>query len=90
MTKPWRPLELEEVKKLAGNLGVYQLANEAGEVVYIGAATGQSIYGLRGELIGQLNAPPKGATQPTGWCCATACPRWRAATSARLAAPWRN
>ena len=43
MIKPWRPLTPEEADKVAGNLGVYQLANDAGEVLYIGAATGRSL-----------------------------------------------
>ena len=28
MIKPWRPLTPEEADKVAGNLGVYQLAND--------------------------------------------------------------
>lgn len=63
MTKPWRPLTETEAKRLAGNLGVYQLANDAGEIVYIGAATGLSLFGLRGEVIAKAAAPPAGATQ---------------------------
>lgn len=63
MTKPWRPLTEAEAKRLSGNLGVYQLANEAGEIVYIGAATGLSLFGLRGEVMDKAAAPPAGATQ---------------------------
>jgi len=63
MTKPWRPLTLEEAKRLAGNLGVYQLADAEGEIVYIGAATGQSLYGLRGEVMEKAENPPEGAVQ---------------------------
>lgn len=63
MTKPWRPLTVEEAKKLSGNLGVYQLADAAGEIVYIGAATGLSLFGLRGEVIAKAETPPAGATQ---------------------------
>ncbi|MEQ9123350.1 MAG: hypothetical protein RIM80_12375 [Alphaproteobacteria bacterium] len=63
MTKPWRPLTVEEAKKLSGNLGVYQLADAAGEIVYIGAATGLSRFGLRGEVIAKAEAPPAAATQ---------------------------
>jgi hypothetical protein len=63
MTKPWRPLTTEQAKKLSGNLGVYQLANDAGDVVYIGAATGLSRYGLRGEVMDKADAPPANATQ---------------------------
>lgn len=63
MTKPWRPLTTEQAKRLSGNLGVYQLANDAGDVLYIGAATGLSRYGLRGEVMAKAEAPPDGATQ---------------------------
>lgn len=63
MTKPWRPLTVEEAKKLSGNLGVYQLADAAGEIVYIGAATGLSRFGLRGEVAAKAEAPPAEATQ---------------------------
>jgi hypothetical protein len=63
MTKPWRPLNVEEAKKLAGNLGVYQLANDAGDILYIGAASGLSLFGLRGEVADKAKAPPDGATQ---------------------------
>ena len=39
LDKPWIPLTAEGVKQLAGHLGVYQLANDAGDIVYIGVAT---------------------------------------------------
>ena len=63
MTKRWRPLTLDETGKLAGNLGVYQLADDVGDILYIGAATGRSLYGLRGELMEKARNPPDGATQ---------------------------
>ncbi|MFZ8898394.1 MAG: DUF7508 domain-containing protein [Alphaproteobacteria bacterium] len=63
MTKPWRPLTLTEAKRLSGNLGVYELSNDEGEVVFIGAATGRSLYGLRGEVMAKAEHPPAGATQ---------------------------
>ena len=65
ITKPWRPLTVAEADKVAGNLGVYQLANDAGEIVYIGAATGRSLFGLRGEIQDKAANPPEGATQTT-------------------------
>lgn len=63
MTKAWRPLNAAEADKVAGNLGVYQLANEAGEVLYIGVAGGKSLFGLRGEIQGKAAEPPAGVTQ---------------------------
>lgn len=49
LDKPWQPLA-EALGRLRGNMGVFQLANDAGEVVYIGFAGGQSRYGLGGEV----------------------------------------
>lgn len=62
LDKPWLPLTAEGVKHLAGHLGVYQLANDAGEIVYIGVAGGRSLFGLKGELQEKLKDPPAGAT----------------------------
>ena len=50
LEKPWKALDAEEVDRLPGQLGVYQLGDEQGEVVYIGFAGGNSQFGLRGEL----------------------------------------
>jgi hypothetical protein len=50
MEKPWIDLTPEAVKALPGQLGVYQLADTAGLVVYIGFAGGRSLFGLRSEL----------------------------------------
>jgi hypothetical protein len=63
LDKPWIPLTAENVKKLAGLLGVYQLADADGEIVYIGVAGGRSLFGLKGELEKMLKEPPAGATQ---------------------------
>jgi hypothetical protein len=63
LDKPWIPLTEEHVAGLAGHLGVYQLANRAGEIVYIGVAGGRSPFGLKGALAEALHFPPAGATQ---------------------------
>ena len=54
MDKAWRPLDEATVRTLSGQLGVYQIADAGGDVVYIGFAGGRSLFGLRGELQGQL------------------------------------
>ena len=66
LTKPWRALEADEVARLPGQLGVYQVAGgageagetgetgEAGDVLFIGVAGGRSRFGLRGELEAEL------------------------------------
>ena len=39
---------------LRGELGVFQIADEHGEVVFIGYAGGRSLFGLKGELQAML------------------------------------
>ncbi|MSO76803.1 MAG: hypothetical protein EXQ87_07810 [Alphaproteobacteria bacterium] len=63
MSKRWTPFNPETVKRVPGQLGVYQLANAAGEIVYVGVAGGRSLFGLRGELQKWLAAPQAGAAQ---------------------------
>jgi hypothetical protein len=54
MNKPWLPLTLESVNRLKGQLGVYQIQDPSGQVVFIGYAGGRSQFGLRGELEREL------------------------------------
>jgi CTP:molybdopterin cytidylyltransferase MocA len=61
LDKPWRSLD-EAFAKLRGNMGVFQLADEAGEVIYIGFAGGRSRYGLGGQ-VRELTAQIPQATQ---------------------------
>jgi len=63
LEKPWTELTPEAVKALPGQLGVYQLADAAGRVVYIGFAGGRSLFGLRSELERALRERPAGATR---------------------------
>jgi hypothetical protein len=63
LDKPWIPLTPEHIAPLPGHLGVYQLADAVGEIVYIGMAGGRSLFGLKGALTEALHAPPAGATQ---------------------------
>ncbi len=63
LTKPWQPLTHDRAKALPGQLGVYQLADDAGNVVAIGFAGARSLFGLRSELLECVNDPPYGATQ---------------------------
>ena len=49
LTKAWHGIaEIDQVLK--GQMGVYQLANEAEEILYIGYAGGKSLFGLQGEV----------------------------------------
>ena len=63
MEKPWLALTPEAVKALPGQLGVYQLADAEGRVVYIGFAGGRSLFGLRSELERALKERPGGAAR---------------------------
>ena len=58
LEKPWLALDPELVASLPGQLGVFQLANEHHEVVYIGFAGGLSLFGLKGELANWLGRWP--------------------------------
>jgi hypothetical protein len=50
MSKTWILLTPENVKRLSGQLGVYQIQDLSGQIVFIGYAGGRSLFGLRGEL----------------------------------------
>jgi hypothetical protein len=54
LDKPWRPLSAEETARLPGQLGVYQVADAAGAVLYIGQAGARAPFGLRSELQREL------------------------------------
>ena len=63
LDKSWISLTEEHVAHVPGHLGVYQLADAAGEIVYIGVAGGRSLFGLKGALTDMLHLPPAGAQQ---------------------------
>lgn len=50
LQKVWRALDEAGVAALPGQLGVFQLGDDAGRVVYIGFAGGRSHFGLRSEV----------------------------------------
>ena len=50
LDKPWRPLTAETAARLPGQLGVYQIADGKGQVLFIGQAGARSPFGLRSEL----------------------------------------
>ena len=55
LDKPWQPLTPEQAQRLPGQLGVYQIADATGAVLYIGHAGGRSPFGLRSELLREAN-----------------------------------
>jgi len=54
LDKPWQPLTAETAARLPGQLGVYQVADGQGAVLYIGHAGARSPFGLRSELQREL------------------------------------
>ena len=49
LQKPWLS-RAEALRQARGQMGVYQLANEAGEVIFMSYAGSQDLGGLRGEI----------------------------------------
>ena len=58
LDKPWRGVD--EIESLGGQLGVFELGNAEGEVLYVGFAGGRSLFGLR-EVVEQTLAEVEGA-----------------------------
>ena len=54
LDKPWRPLTAEEIARLPGQLGIYQIADAAGTMLYLGQAGARAPFGLRSELQREL------------------------------------
>src|SRR5262249_41368871 len=48
--KPWRPLEAREIDAVPGQLGVFELATDDGNVLLIGRADARSLFGLRSAI----------------------------------------
>lgn len=54
LDKPWRPLTAEEIARLPGQLGVYQVTDATGAILFIGQAGARATFGLRSELQREL------------------------------------
>lgn len=54
LDKPWVPLTAEDAARLPGQLGVYQIADALGAILFIGEAGARSPFGLRSELQREL------------------------------------
>ncbi len=50
LKKPWESYDPAQWKSLSGSNGVYELADEGGNVIYIGYAGSRATYGLRGKI----------------------------------------
>ena len=60
LDKPWTPLQPDAVARVGGHLGVYEIADESGQVIFVGFAGGHSRFGLRGELEARCREEPEG------------------------------
>ena len=61
LKKPWVDYEQASAGRLPGALGVYEIGDSDGNVLYVGFAGGKSRFGLRGEIIARFAAvPPNG------------------------------
>jgi len=49
-TKPWLPINTAALEALPGQLGIFELADAAGCVIFIGRADARSLFGLRSEV----------------------------------------
>ena len=50
LEKPWCRLDEAGLSRVHGQLGVFEVADDAAEVIYIGSADARSLFGLKGEL----------------------------------------
>lgn len=57
LTKPWQSIaEIEGALK--GQMGVFELADKDGQVLYIGFAGGKSLFGLKGAVTEATHLSP--------------------------------
>ena len=54
INKPWTAYAETAPKAIPGTLGVYELGDADGRVLYIGCAGGRSLFGLRGAIGGHF------------------------------------
>ena len=57
-TKPWLPIETGALEALPGQLGIFELADASGCVIFIGRADARSLFGLRSEVARHVRALP--------------------------------
>ena len=49
-SKPWLAIDATALDRLPGQLGVVELADASGRVIFIGRADARSLFGLRSEV----------------------------------------
>jgi len=61
LTKPWLDLQAVEPEAIPAQLGVFELADADGEVLYVGYAGGREPFGLRSAVATAVEAVGGGA-----------------------------
>jgi len=61
LNKAWQPLTEENVSRIPGQLGVFQVADSSGSVQHIGFAGAKTLFGLRSMLQVELETCPPGS-----------------------------
>jgi hypothetical protein len=60
LDKPWLALTADEAARLPGQLGVYQIADASGAILFIGEAGARTPFGLRSEILREAKAREPG------------------------------
>jgi hypothetical protein len=53
---PWETYDPAKHRDYSGSYGIYELADADQNIIYVGMAGGQAIYGLRGKIAGHFSA----------------------------------
>jgi hypothetical protein len=56
LNKPWTPYHPENDRQIPGNLGVFEIGDSHGKVLYIGYAGGRTRFGLRESIPAAITA----------------------------------
>jgi hypothetical protein len=66
LTKPWQDATPENLGRAPAALGVYEIGDAHGTLLYIGFAGGRSRYGLRGEITNRIGRDDPNAADAGG------------------------
>ena len=58
LDKPFQELNLENIGRIQAQMGVYQLAEPDGTIIYVGYSGGRSLFGLNGDLKKEWKTEP--------------------------------
>jgi hypothetical protein len=61
LNKAWTNLHSAPLAQIPATMGVYELADEAGDILYIGRAGGREPFGIRGRITHHFSAAEQNA-----------------------------